>query len=264
MPRLLQESPLWLLIPAWFVFFAALSVAARYAVRRIRSEERRTELADYAGKVLSQIGATFAFLIGFAATMTWSAISAGQEAVDAQSTSAQQLAWATKSISDKAGAAEVVGNLERYLSVAVEQDPQFLATGDTTALPSARALDTLQHSVHNVAYGNGASIPEAGAMTSAAAALTAAQAKVSAVAQRSLPSLMVWLLVAAGGLLAATMGTAAAEMTRPILMYGWALVAAIALVLIVTLDVPFRGSIKVNMEPLAEVSSSLAGKPFNS
>ena len=41
MPRLLQESPLWLLIPAWFVFFAALSVAARYAVRRIRSEERR-------------------------------------------------------------------------------------------------------------------------------------------------------------------------------------------------------------------------------
>jgi len=101
-------------------------------------------------------------------------------------------------------------------------------------------------------------------MTSAAAALTAAQAKVSAVAQRSLPSLMVWLLVAAGGLLAATMGTAAAEMTRPILMYGWALVAAIALVLIVTLDVPFRGSIKVNMEPLAEVSSSLAGKPFNS
>jgi hypothetical protein len=93
--------------------------------------------------------------------MTWSAISAGQEAVDAQSTSAQQLAWATKSISNKAGAAEVVGNLERYLSVAVEQDPQFLATGDTAAL------------------------------------------------------------------------------------------------------LPFRGSIKVNMEPLAEVSSSLAGKPFN-
>jgi len=41
------------------------------------------------------------------------------------------------------------------------------------------------------------------------------------------------------------------------------MVAAIALVLIVTLDVPFRGSIKVNMEPLAEVSSSLAGKPFD-
>jgi hypothetical protein len=39
--------------------------------------------------------------------------------------------------------------------------------------------------------------------------------------------------------------------------------AAIALVLIVTLDVPFRGSIKVNMEPLAEVSSSRAGKPYD-
>lgn len=263
MQRLFQESPWWLLTLSWFAFFAGLSLAARYAVRQVDSQERRTEIADYAGKVLNPIGATFAFLIGFAATMTWSAISAGQEAVDAQATSAQQLAWATKSISDKAGAAEVVGNLNRYLSTAVAEDPPFLAKGDTTALPSASALDTLQHSVHNVAYGKASSAPEAAAMTSAAAALTAAQAKVSAVAQRSLPPLMIGLLVAAGALLALAMGTAAAAVARPALMYGWAVVAAIALVLTVTLDVPFRGSIKVNTDPLAEVSSSLAGKPFD-
>lgn len=263
MQRLFQESPWWLLILAWFAFFAALALLSHSAIRRIGSAERRAELTDYAGKTLSPIGATFAFMIGFAATMTWSAISSGQEAVDAQATSAQQLAWATKSISDKAGAVEVIGNLNRYLAVAVAEDPAFLAEGDTTALPSAAALDALQHSVHNVAYSKAVSGPEAGAMTAAAAALTAAQAKVSAVAQRSLPPLMVGLLIAAGALLAIAMGTAAATVTRPSVMYGWALVASIAMALVLTLDHPFHSAIKVKMEPLAQVSKSLAEKPYD-
>lgn len=263
MQRLFHDLPWWLLIVVWFVFFAALSLVSRYAVRRVRPEDRRSELADYAAKTLGPIGATFAFLIGFAATMTWSAMNAGQEAVDAQATSAQQLAWATKSISDKAGAAQVIANLDSYLSVAVEQDPPFLARGDTTTLPSAGPFDTLQHSVHNVAYAKTATIPEANAMALAAAALTAAQAKVSAVAQRALPPLMTGLLIAAGGLLAVAMGASAAGVTRPYLMYGWAFVSAIALALVLTLDIPFSGAIKVNMEPLIQVSDALVSEPLN-
>ena len=259
---LLQGSPWWLLIIVWFAFFAALSLLSRYAVRTISSEERRTELADYAGKTLSPIGATFAFLIGFAATMTWSAINAGQEAIDSESTSAQQLVWATKSISDRAGAVEVVGNLDRYLTIAVNQDAAFLARGDTTALPSAQAFDTLQHSVHNVAYNRTTTGPEASAMTSAAAALTAAQAKVSAVAQRSLPPLMIGLLIAAGALLAVAMGASAAAVVRPYLMYGWAFVSAIAMSVIFTLDVPFHGAINVNLAPLAQLADTLVVEPL--
>lgn len=252
----------WALILGWFAFFTAISVVSRHSVRRVESEERRTELTEYAGKTLSPIGATFGFLIGFAATMTWSAINAGQEAVDAQATSAQQLAWATKSIADRAGAAEIVGNLDRYLATAVEQDPPLLALGQTTALPSAQLFDTLQHSVHNVAYGRG-TLPEATAMTSAAAALTAANGKVSAVAQRSLPGLLFGLLIAAGALLALAMGASGAEVARPYLMYGWAFVSAIALTLIICLDVPFRGPIAVNLQPMLTVSDSLVSEPLN-
>ena len=259
---LLQGSPWWLLIFVWFAFFAALSLLSRYAVRKISSDERKTELADYAGKTLSPIGATFAFLIGFAATMTWSAINAGQEAVDSESTSAQQLVWATKSISDRAGAVEVVGNLDRYLTIAVNQDSAFLARGETTALPSAQAFDTLQHSVHNVAYNRTTTGPDASAMTSAAAALTAAQAKVSAVAQRSLPPLMIGLLIAAGALLAVAMGASAAAVVRPYLMYGWAFVSAIAMSVIFTLDVPFHGAINVNLAPLAQLADTLVAEPL--
>lgn len=259
---LLQGWPWWLLIAVWFSFFVVLSLLSRYAVRRIASEDRRADLAEYAGKTLSPTGATFAFLIGFAATMTWSAINAGQEAVDSESTSAQQLVWATKSISDKAGAAEIVGNLDRYLTIAVSQDPAFLARGVTTNLPSAAAFDTLQHSVHNVAYNNGTTTPEAGAMTSAAAALTAAQAKVSAVAQRSLPPLIIGLLITAGALLAVAMGVSAAQVLRPYLMYGWAFVSAIALTVVLTLDVPFQGAVKVNMAPLAQLAETIGAEPL--
>lgn len=259
---LLQGWPWWLLIVVWFAFFAALSLLSRSAVRRIASQERRSDLAEYAGKTLSPIGATFAFLVGFAATMTWSAINAGQEAVDSESTSAQQLVWATKSISDKAGAAEIVGNLDRYLTVAVTEDAAFFARGQTTNLPSAAAFDTLQHSVHNVAYNRGTTAPEAGAMTSAAAALTAAQAKVSAVAQRSLPPLMIGLLITSGALLAVAMGVSAAGVVRPYLMYGWAFVSAIALAVILTLDVPFRGAITVNLAPLSQLADTLVAEPL--
>lgn len=256
-----RQLPWWGLILVWSAFFAMLSLLSRYAVRRVASEDRREELTEYAGKTLSPIGATFAFLVGFAATMTWSAINAGQEAVDSQATSVQQLVWVTKSISDKAGAAQVVGALDSYLAVAVEKDPAFLEGGDTARLPSAQAFDTLQHTVHNVAYGRG-TVPEAAAMTSAAAALTAAQAKVSAVAQRSLPPLLLGLLIAAGALLALAMGAAGAEVAKPYLMYGWAFVAATAVTLILTLDVPFRGGIKVNLAPLTTVSDTLVAEPL--
>lgn len=260
---LIHQSPWWLLIGTCFVFFAGMSAAARFAVRRVTSADRQDQVTDYATKTLGPIGTTFAFLIGFAATMTWSAMNAGQEAVDAQATSAQQLAWATKSIADKTGAAQVIGNLDRYLTAAAEEDPKFLAVGDATGLPSAPAFDTLQHSVHNVAYSKQTTAAEANAMTLAAAALTTAQAKVAAVSQRSLPGLMTGLLVASGALLAVVMGVAAAEVVRPYLMYGWALVLAIAMALVLTLDVPFGGGIRVNMRPMVDVSDNLVAEPLD-
>lgn len=260
MPRFINDLPWWAQITGWFIFFAAVSAVARRAVHRAKSEERRTELTEYAGKTLTPIGATFGFLIGFCATMTWTALNAGQEAIDMESTSVQQLVWATKSISDKGGAVEILGNVKRYLSIAVEQDPAFLARGQTTDLPSTQSFDTLQHSVHNVAYGRGTN-PEASAMTSAAAALTGAQAKVTAVAQRSLPTLLFGLLIASGALLAAAMGTAGADVSRPYLMYGWAFVSALGVTLIIALDVPFGSAVRVNLAPLVTLSDTLVAEP---
>ena len=86
---------------------------------------------------------------------------------------------------------------------------QRFANVNFSALPSAETFDTLQNSVHQVASGQGNTDPVASGMVSAAASLTAAQSKVTAVAQRSLPTILTALILLPGSRLAATVGMAA-------------------------------------------------------
>jgi hypothetical protein len=212
-------------------------------------------LEEHAGKLLGVFGATFAFLIGFAITITWSAVGAGQDAVDLQASSAQQLSWAAGEIQDKAGAAEVNNNLRTYLQTVVSKDGPALADGDFSALPSADTFDTLQNSVHKVASGN--TDPVASGMVAAAASLTAAQSKVTAVAQRSLPTILLALIVLSGALLAATVGMSALTVKPPYLMYAWAFLAAVSVAVVLMIDFPFSGGVTVNLGPLSVAAASI-------
>ena len=208
------------------------------------------------GKLLSVLGATFAFLIGFAITITWSAV-VPPGRVDLQASSAQQLSWAASEIHDKGGADEVNRNLRDYLDTVVRRYLSALAAEDFTALPSAESFDTLQNSVHKVAYGGGNTDPEANGMVSAAASLTAAQSKVTAVAQRSLPAILIVLIVMSGTLLAATVGLSAATVKPPYLIYAWAFLAAVSVAVVLMLDFPFSGGITVNLGPLGVAADSI-------
>jgi len=243
------------MIAIGFVFFAAISAGCRYALMRLASPERSAQLEEHAGKLLGVFGATFAFLVGFAITITWSAVGAGQDAVDLQASSAQQLSWAAGEIQDKAGAAEVNGNLRTYLDTVVSKDGRALANGDFSALPSADTFDTLQNSVHRVASGN--TDPVASGMVSAAASLTAAQSKVTAVAQRSLPTILIALIVLSGALLATTVGMSALTVKPPYLMYAWAFLAAVSVAVVLMIDFPFSGGVTVNLGPLSVAAASI-------
>ena len=251
-----ELSP-WIIIALGFVFFAAISAACRFALTGRASPQRIAHLEEHAGKLLSVFGATFAFLVGFAITITWSAVGAGQDAVDLQASSAQQLSWAASEIQDQAGAAEVNGNLRDYLNTVVDRDGAALADGNFGALPSAETFDTLQNSVHRVASGPGNRDPVASGMVSAAASLTAAQSKVTAVAQRSLPIILIALIVLSGTLLAATVGMAALTVKPPYLMYAWALLSAVSVAVVLMMDFPFSGGITVNLGPLSVAAASI-------
>ena len=136
---------------------------------------KRAQFEEHAGKLLGVFGATFAFLVGFAITITWSAVGAGQDAVDLQASSAQQLSWATSEIQDQAGAAEVNGNLRNYLNTVVKQ-------GWTTAcgwrFHCAALCRNIRHAAEQCAQSGVRAWntdPMASGMVSAAASLTAAQ-----------------------------------------------------------------------------------------
>ena len=255
--RTLSGLPPWVVIVIGFVFFAAISAGCRFALSRVASPERSAQLEEYAGKLLGVFGATFAFLIGFSITITWSAVSAGQDAVDLQAASAQQLSWATSAIPDQAGATEVNDNLRKYLDTFVNKDGPALADGIFSALPSAEALDTLQNSVYRVASEQRNADPVASGMVSAAASLTAAQSTVTAVAQRSLPTILVALILLSGILLAATVGMSALTVERPFLMYAWAFMAAVSLAVVLMIDFPFGSGIGVNLGPLDVAAGSI-------
>lgn len=253
----LYGMPALLLILVCFALFAAVVGGTRLLLRRRISEERRTALVDHSGTVLSPVGTVFAFLIGFAITMAWGAVSAGQDSVDAQSAAAQQLSWSSSNISDQAGAQRIQRDLVTYLEQSVTLDWKALASGTYGALPSAKAFSALQDTVHDVSYRAGAAVPEGSAMTTAAAALTAAQSKTVAVAQRSLPGILLTLIAVAGLLLAICFGIASADVERPVLTYAWAFVAALSVAVVLMLDAPFSGSITVSPEPLQVALESI-------
>jgi len=254
--RTLSALPPWLLIAIGFVLFASISAGCRLALRRAASPERSTQVEGFAGKLLGVFGASFALIVGFSITITWSAVSAGQDAVDLQAGVAQQLSWAASAMKDQAGADVINNNLRDFLNTVVRDDQPHLAEGNVSVLPSDDIFDTLQNNVHRVASGQASADPVASGMVSAAASLTAAWSKVTSVAQRRLPVVLVALIFASGLCLAAAVGMSALTVERPFLMYLSALISAMSVAVVLITDFPFIG-IGVDLAPLSVSASSI-------
>jgi len=109
--RTQSELAPWLMIAIGFVFFAAISAGCRLALIRLASPERSAQLEEHAGKLLGVFGATFAFLVGFAITITWSAVALARTQFDLQASSAQQLSWARVRSRTKPAPPRSTGNL---------------------------------------------------------------------------------------------------------------------------------------------------------
>jgi purine-cytosine permease-like protein len=93
-------------------------------------------------------------------------------------------------------------------------------------------------------------------MVSAAASLTASWSKVTSVAQRRLPAVLVALILASGLCLAVVVGLSALTVERPFLMYLSALISAMSVAVVLIADFPFVG-IGVDLAPLSVSASSI-------
>ncbi|MBJ7401668.1 hypothetical protein [Mycolicibacterium sp.] len=257
MRDLIIALPLWLIVAVLLVFFCGVIFTARWLISRRCGEDAREELVDQAKSLLTGLAATFAFFVGFAITVTWGAVSAGQVAVEQQAASIQQMAWKLNSIAHEAESTALMDKLRTYALTAATEDDPYLIRGDTTNLPSTIPLDHFEDALHTYAFGPTAAPQEVNSLVTAAATVGTNSATVSAVAQRSLPGVLTTLLLTSGVLVAVVMGIMTVTSRRPALMYVWALVPALSITVVIALAFPFAHGIGVNLAPLQAVAGNL-------
>ncbi len=256
---LAAEAPPWLVIAFWFAVFTGVAFAARECVKRIASVERRSELAEHSNKLVGALGATFAFLVGFSISITWTNLGDGQRAVEDQAAYAQQLAWSVRSMQDDTLSGLLMADLGVYLTTLSTQDSDALARGTGQSLPSAESLDTLADTIHSYAFATESPGPEASMLVTNVQSLAAGEAGIAAISQRQLPLLVAILLVMSGTAMAAVVGIGAVGVPRPYLLVVWCFVSALAMSVAFILDHPFAGPLSVNFGPLTAVANSLSG-----
>lgn len=257
MRDLIIALPLWLIVAVLLVFFCGVIFTARWLISRRCGEDAREELVDQAKSLLTGLAATFAFFVGFAITVTWGAVSAGQVAVEQQAASIQQMAWKLNSITNQGESTALMDKLRTYALTAATEDDPYLIRGDTTNLPSTIPLDHFEDALHTYAFGPTAAPQEVNSLVTAAATVGTNSATVSAVAQRSLPGVLTTLLLTSGVLVAVVMGIMTVTSRRPALMYVWALVPALSITVVIALAFPFAHGIGVNLAPLQAVAGNL-------
>lgn len=243
-----------------FLVFVAVSLGARRLVMTRFTDDVREELSEQASNLLTGISATFAFFIGFAISISWGAVTAGQNAVEQQAAAIHQMAWEIRNIPDHAASGALMDKLKTYASTAAGQDDDLLARGDTTNLPSTAVLDSFENSVTAYVYGPGSAVKGSPNLLTAAANLVSSAASVSAVANRSLPRPLAVLLCVVATLVTVILGitTVTSGRSSTIFIYIWCLIPALSLTVVLALAFPFALRSGMTTAPLRAVAESLA------
>lgn len=257
MRELLIALPLPVITAILFVFFAVVSLGARQVVLRRRDEEGREAASEQAKSLLTGVAATFAFFVGFAISVTWSAVTAGQVAVEQQAAALQRMGWEVNHIDDRPAASALMDKLKVYAKTAAEADPPLLARGNAASLPSIAPLNTLEDAVQD--YISGPKVPswQVSAMTSAASSLSSSSATVAAVANRAVPRPLVMLVLVVGVIASIIMGVTTVVYGRPTLIYVWCLIPALSITVVLALAYPFALRSEANLTPLRAVAQQL-------
>ncbi|CAN5731614.1 hypothetical protein BH09ACT7_BH09ACT7_12580 [soil metagenome] len=257
MRDILIAVPAWAIALALFLFFSVVALCARSLGRRRGSPERRTELTDEAVRLLTGLAATFAFFVGFAITVTWGAVSAGQSAVEQHASALKQMSWSINSIQDHAESAMLMEKLRDYAIAVANDDAAYLARADTANLPSAVPLDRFEDALHRYAFGPNAPAAEVSSLVREAASVSGSSAELSAVAQRNLPGKLAILLLVTGVLVAGVMGISTVSARYPWLMLVWCLIPALSITVVIALAFPFAAGVGVDLAPLTAVAQQL-------
>ena len=250
--------PLWAVVAALLAFFWAVTIAARKFVMYRCDVAAREVLADQANNLLTGVAATFGFFVGFAISVSWGSVNAGQVAVEQQAVAVRQMAWQLNNMADRAESAALMDKLRTYATTVAERDDNLLVLGKTADMPSAVPLDDFENALYAHVNSPRAAERQVSTLTTSASALSSASAGVAAVASRSLPRPLAMLLIIVGVLTAILVGITTVVYSRPSLIFVWSLIPAVSIATVVALAYPFALRSGASLEPMRAVVQYLA------
>jgi hypothetical protein len=251
--------PSWVVLAVFALGSLTVMFGARFLLSRHSDADRREELSGLAGSLNGPVGATLAFLVGFAVSITWTTMSSAQSSVEKLAAQAQQTALLVGSTLAPVDDERISTDMVAYLQAIADRDSVVLAQEEVTEMPSFAALEKLQNDVHDLERNaaDGADTTSLRTLQSGVLQMAQFQAELNAVARRGLPPVVLQLLIATGCLSAATVGLLAVNVRRPYLIVGWAVVIAMGLTVVIALYNPFEGSVAVTFDPLLDAAQRI-------
>jgi len=251
----LTSQSLWLSGAILVGLGTALSMLGPGLVRRYVTLERLTANNEIAGFKYATLGVLYAVFLAFAIIVVWEKFSAAEADVVQEAGAATTIYRLSHGMDEKSGA-DIRSAVSTYLKVAIADDWTAMDHGEAGASRTARqALDAIYAALLSSAPAERAGNPVMTELLHQLDLMTQARRARLIAAQGSVPGI-IWVVLFGGAVIAIvfTFFFGTRNLQAQVMMTGLlAVMISAELLIIVAIDRPFTGSVKVEPTALANV-----------
>jgi hypothetical protein len=255
----LTSQSLWVSGAILIGLGTALSMLGPGLVRRYVTLERLTANNEIAGFKYATLGVLYAVFLAFAIIVVWQKFSDAEADVVQEAGAATTIYRLSHGMDEKSGT-EIRGAVTTYLKVAIADDWPAMDRGVTGASGSARqALDAIYTALLSSEPAERAGNPVMSELLHQLDVMTQARRSRLIAAEGSVPGI-IWVVLFGGAVVAIvfTFFFGTRNLQAQVMMTGLlAMMIFAELLIIVAIDRPFTGSVKVEPTALADVLADL-------
>lgn len=256
--RWLSARSVWALFGIFLGWFAVWSIVVFVVLDAVVAGSRQEEMGTVAAPLMPAIGTLFAFLTAFVIATEWTQHRDAERNVVLEAGAALRFGLASQwpGVDGTAPTRALVD----YLDVVAEREWPALVDGRGDELAETR-LEAFERSVRVAAAGAPALPgPVLTELLQAADSLATGRAERVQMARRELPPALFVLTFISGVVLNldAIALTLQHETLLAIVIGGLVLVIALDMALVVAIGAPFRGSLRVDPQPIRDVAARLS------
>jgi hypothetical protein len=257
------SQPLWFSGTVLVGLTTLLAMLGPYLVRRYVAIEKLTTNNEIAGFKFATVGVLYAVLLAFAIIVVWQKFSDSETTVAQEAGAAETIYQLSYGVGDKPGAA-LRDALSNYISVAVAVDWPAMDRGTMEATrPVRQALDGVYTALLAIELSERANAPLIAEILHQLDVITQAR-RVRLVASEGAVPGIVWTVLFGGAILTIVFtfffGTRSLR-AQTIMTALLSILIFSELLIIVAIDRPFSGTVKVQPHALADVLADSTSPP---